>query len=118
MLANNNYTIPETSDDKALFAAQFFENAAMQATSVIEFARGEGGKIKWEINSSLSEQPIPGKMNEWVKKNEEKAIQYLADSCINTDGKLDREKFNHLEKGLQSLTLDNFSKKLNSAVFG
>jgi hypothetical protein len=116
VLAENNYEYPENEDDKAIFAAKFFENAAMQATPVIEFARYTDGKIKWEIRSPVSEQPIPGKMNDWFSNNKTLAINYLAKSCKNSDGTNNLVKKDHLVKGLKSLNLKSFSIELSKKI--
>jgi hypothetical protein len=71
-LASYNFKLPETDQEKAEFAARFFANSAMQATLVIEFARGEGGKIKWEIGK-LAEQPIPKLMLDWFNGDKKSA---------------------------------------------
>lgn len=116
VLAENNYEYPEKKDDKAIFAAKFFENAAMQATPVIEFARDTDGKIKWEIGSPVSEQPIPGKMNDWFSNNKTLAINYLAKSCKNSDGTNNLVKKDHLVKGLKSLNLKSLSIELSKKI--
>lgn len=53
---------PSNNQQRARFAASFLFSAAQQAKTVIESARGQGGKMKSDISNPLIKQPIPSEM--------------------------------------------------------
>tara|TARA_A100001015_G_scaffold319771_1_gene443789 strand:- start:1181 stop:2830 length:1650 start_codon:yes stop_codon:yes gene_type:complete len=102
---------PNDTQQRARFAAYFLFSAAQQAKPVIESARGQGGKVKWEISNPLNKQPIPSEMVDWFKSDNDTGCQFLLDHCGENT-----ELLSHVLGGLGSLDLKEIEAQVKSRI--
>jgi len=59
-----------TGEYKDNFTREFVATVAREAKSVVEHARGEGGKLKYNLDEVLNKQPVPGAIFDYLESGQ------------------------------------------------
>jgi len=89
-----------TGEYKDNFTREFVATVAREAKSVVEHARGEGGKLKYNLDEVLNKQPVPGAVFDYLESDQAEHLR--SEFALN----------NNLREGLKSVKLPK--GKLNS----